>query len=208
MTRKSLSKTQLLVELSGAGPIRARDLATAHIPRSYLRRLCDQGVLERVDRGIYRLAEGAESELHILAQVGKRVPHGIVCLLSALQLHGLTVEVPRAVWLMIDRSARTPKVGYPALEIVRGSGLARSYGVESRVIEGVTVQVTSAAKTVADCFRYRRRVGLDTALQALRDYLRRRPGRNAYQYSIEALLAAARADRAHNVIRPYLEALA
>lgn len=124
-------------------------------------------------------------------------------------MHGLTTEVPHAVWLMIDRSARMPKVEYPKLEVVRASGAARTHGIEAREIEGVTVQLTSAAKTVADCFRYRKRVGLDVALDALREYLRKGRGRGKNSaLSIDALVEAARADRAYNVMRPYLEALA
>jgi len=130
------------------------------------------------------------------------VPHAIVCLLSALQIHDLTTEAPHAVWIMIDRHARAPKLAQPKLEIVWASGLARTHGVERCTIEGVRVQLTTPAKTVADCFRYRRHVGLEVALAALRDYLRKHRG------GIDALVAAARADRVDAVMRPYLEALA
>ena len=182
--------------------MRARDLSEAGIPRAYLARLCDRGVLERVDRGLYRLAAAPVSELSSLAEVAKRIPHGIVCLLSALQVHGPTTEAPHAVWVLIDRRARTPKITYPKLEVVRASGAAREHGVETRRIEGVKVRLTTPAKTVADCFRYRRHVGLDVALAALRDYLRQQRG------GIDALVEAAHADRIYAFMRPYLEALA
>jgi predicted transcriptional regulator of viral defense system len=200
----SPSKTSQLLRLARRGPIRARDLDAASIPRAYLARLVNRGQLEQAARGLYRLPDANVTELHSLAQVAARVPHAIVCLLSALQLHRLTTEVPHAVWIMIDTRARTPKLDTPAIEVVRAQGPAREYGVETRQVEGVSVQITSPAKTVADCFRYRRHVGLDVALAALRDYLSdRRRGR-----SVDALIEAAKADRVEGVVRPYIEALA
>lgn len=196
------TKINSLLRLASEGPIRPRDLDAEGIPRAYLQRLCERGLLERIDRGLYQLVDVPVSELHSLAQVALRVPHATICLLSALQLHQLTTEVPHAVWLMIDRQARRPKLAYPQLEVVRASGRALSHGVETRHIEGVDVQVTSPAKTVADCFRYRRHVGLDVALAALRDYLR------AHRGGVPELVEAARADRIYRLMRPYLEALA
>ena len=130
------------------------------------------------------------------------MPHATICLLSALQLHELTTEAPHAVWVMIDRHARMPTFSYPRLEVVRASGSALEHGVETDVVEGVGIRFTSAAKTVADCFRYRRHVGLDVALTATRDYLR------MYRGGVDTLVEAARADRIYTVMRPYLEALA
>jgi predicted transcriptional regulator of viral defense system len=196
------AKTAALLRLARKGPVRARDLERVGIPRAYLKRLCDRGLLEQVDRGLYRLADAPASELSSLAEVAKRVPHAVICLLSALALHGLTTETPHAVWVLIDRHARLPKLATPQLEVVRASGAAREHGVETRIIDGVTVRFTSPAKTVADCFRFRRHVGLDVALAALGDYLGKRKG------SIDELVAAARADRIHAFMRPYLEALA
>jgi predicted transcriptional regulator of viral defense system len=202
MPPAAASKTSTLVGLAREGPVRARDLDKAGIPRTYLKRLCDDGVLELVDRGLYRLADAPVSELSSLAEATKRVPHAIICLLSALQVHGLTTEAPHAVWVLIDRHARMPKLAYTKLEVVRASGAARDHGIESRVVDGVKVRLTTPAKTVADCFRFRRHVGLEVALAALKDYLKKRRG------SIDALVAAARADRIYAFMRPYLEALA
>ncbi len=226
------TKTDDLLRLARKGPLRARDLAAAGIPRVYLGRLCDRGLLEVVDRGLYRLTDASVTENDSLAEVSKRVPHATVCLLSALQFHGMTTESPHAVWVMIDRHARRPKLTYPKLEVVRASAAARDHGVQQRTIEGVVVQMTSPAKTVADCFRYRRHVGLEVAIAALRDYLDRsrrqaphgrcrqpasrssrgsstaRDRDTATDYSIDALVAAARADRVYALLRPYLEALA
>jgi predicted transcriptional regulator of viral defense system len=160
------------------------------------------------------------TELHSLAEVAKRVPHAVVCLLSALQVHQITTEALHAVWVLIDRHARMPKLSYPNLEVVRASGPAREHGVQDRIIEGVRVRITTPAKSVADCFRYRRHVGLDVALEALRDYLAKSRGRPikrerrarsdgaGYGYSIDALVEAACADRVYTILRPYLEALA
>jgi predicted transcriptional regulator of viral defense system len=196
------TKIEALLRLARKGPVRSRDLERAAIPRAYLRRLCDQGMLEQVDRGIYRLADAPVTELHSLAEVALRVPHSAVCLISALQLHELTTEAPHAVWVMIDRHARMPKLAYPQIQVVRASGRALEHGIETRRVEGVNVRVTSAAKTVADCFRYRQHVGLDVAIAALRDYLRKHRG------GMNAIVEAARADRVYAFMRPYIEALA
>jgi len=196
------TKIDAVLRLAAEGPLRASDLDEAGIPRAYLQRLCDRGQLERVDRGLYRLVDAPVTELTSLAEVAVRVPHATVCLLSALQVHGLTTEVPHAVWIMIDRHARMPKLAYPKLSVVRASGQALEHGVETHHIEGVDVRITTAAKTVADCFRYRQHVGMETALDALRDYLRRGGG------GVDAVVEAARADRVYTGMRPYLEALA
>jgi predicted transcriptional regulator of viral defense system len=211
---RSTSKTETLLRLARAGPLRARDLAAVGIPRTYLRRLSDRGLLERLDRGLYGLPDAPATELHTIAQVAKRVPHATIALLSALQVHGLTTEAPHAVWILIDRGARTPRLGHPKLEVVHASGAAREHGVEQHAIEGVEVHITSPAKTVADCFRYRRHVGLDVAIAALREYLRRPEGTRTRKTGrrpgppIDVLVDAANADRVYSVLRPYLEALA
>lgn len=202
MSPVAATKATALLRLARKGPLRARDLEAAGIPRAYLKRLCDRGLLEQVDRGLYRLVDAPTSELSSLAEVSKRVPHAVICLLSALQTHGMTTEVPHAVWVLIDRHARLPKITSPTLEVVRASGPAREHGIATKVIDGVKVLLTTPAKTVADCFRFRRHVGLDVALAALKDYLRKRKG------TIDALVEAARADRIYTFMRPYLEALA
>jgi len=196
------SKTQLLLQIARNGPVRAKDLKTYGISRTYLSRLCSRGLLERVDRGLYRLHDGTASENSSLVDVIRRVPHGVICLLSALQYHAMTSEAPHAVWIMIDRQARMPRIANPQIEVVRASGAARLHGIASHNIDGVEVHITTPAKTVADCFRFRRHVGMDVALEALRDYLRHRKG------TVDALMEAAQADRIYTFMRPYLEALA
>lgn len=200
--RKNRTKVDDLLELISYGPIRSRDLDVVSIPRSYLERMCNQGLIERVGRGLYRLSDAPKSENHTLAEVAKLVPGGVICLLSALQYYGLTSELPSAVWIMIERHARRPGITTTSMEIVRASGLAFVQGIENITVDGVPARISSPAKAVADCFRYRRYVGLDVAIEALRDYLLK------YRGGMDALVEAARADRIYPFMRPYLEALA
>lgn len=158
--------------------------------------------MERVGRGLYVPAGAKLTEHHTLVEAAARVPSGIVCLLSALAFHNLAGQAPHEVWLAIDVKARKPNADWPPLRIVRFSGAARTFGVESKVIEGVEVRITSRAKTVADCFKYRNKIGTDVAIAALRGYLAKR-GR-----SMSALQEAAEVCRVGRVILPYLEVLA
>jgi predicted transcriptional regulator of viral defense system len=192
-----LSHEDRLLQLAELGPFRASELADIQVPRVYLQRLREAGRLVKVDRGLYRLAGG--SVRPAIAEVAHKYPRGIVCLLSALAIHGMG-DTPAAVWLMVERHARRPRLQSVAIEAVRASGPALMYGVETRQIDGVPVRVTAAAKTVADCWRYRARVGKQTAIAALRAYLR--------TGSVDALTDAARADKVMAIMEPYLEALA
>jgi predicted transcriptional regulator of viral defense system len=196
-----------LMRVAERGPFRPADAEAVGIPRTYLQRWTQQGVLERVGRGLYRLVASEPSELAPIAEVARRAPRGIVCLLSALELHELTSESPSAVWLMVEGHSRAPRIDFVRTEIVRASGVAFHHGVERRVIEGVPVRVTSPAKTVVDCFRYRRHVGLEVALDALRDYMKATHARRAPQYAVKHLTEAMRASRVTSVMRPYVEAL-
>lgn len=183
------------------GVIRSRDLLGMNIHRMALARLVAKGVLARPSRGVYVFADAEVTEHHDLAQVCKRVPHGVVCLLSALRFHRLTTQAPYEVWLGIDRKARRPKLDHPPLRIVRLSGTGLTDGIEEHQIEQVRVRMTSVARTVADCFVYRNRIGLDVAVEALRDYLRQRRG------TVDELYRLAQTRRVANVMRPYTEAL-
>lgn len=180
---------------------RPRDVVQRGISRTALGRLTRAGRVERVGRGLYMPAKAKITEHHTLAEAAKRVPAGVVCLLSALAFHGMTTQSPHEVWLAIDVKARKPTTDWPPLRIVRFSGRARMFGVETRFIEGVEVHITSRAKTVADCFKYRNKIGIDVAIEALREYLRKR-GR-----SMDDLLRAAEVCRVSRVLEPYLEAL-
>jgi predicted transcriptional regulator of viral defense system len=182
--------------------VTARELAVAHIHRQVLSRLVESGEIERVARGVYRLPEHPLTENYGLAMASAVVTHGVICLLSALQFHGIGTQLPSEVWIAIDRRARRPALKYPPLRIVRYSGAALTEGVESHRIEGRTVRVYNVAKTVADCFKYRNKIGLDVALEALRE------ARRAKQASADALWRYAKINRVANVMRPYLEAVA
>ena len=154
------------------GIARARDFTTVGIPLVYLKRLTDSGDLVRLGRGLYQeSARAGEHIAHNLAEAARRVPHGVVSLLSALRFHGLTTQLPSAVWMTIPHKARTPNVRDLPLEIVRATGLVLTAGVERVVIEGVDVPIYGVAKTIADCYKHRRHVGEDVAVEALRDAL-------------------------------------
>jgi predicted transcriptional regulator of viral defense system len=202
MSRADTATTnRLLALVRRLGVVRPRDLAGRGVPRTTLAKLVAEGVLDRPSRGVYVLADADVTEHHDLAQVCKRVPHGVVCLLSALRFHRLTTQAPHEVWFGIDRKARLPKLDHPPLRIVRFSGAGLAAGVEEHTVEGVRVRVTSPARTVADCFAYRNTVGLEVALEALRDCLRQR------QATVDELHRAAQSRRMANVMRPYLEAM-
>ena len=202
MATKSKTKGDLVLRLlRRKGVVRASDLERYGIPRVYLTRLCQKGLVERVGRGLYRLARAETSEYITLAEAAKLVPNGVVCLLSALSFHGLTTQIPHEVWMAIDVKARRPKVAGVPLRIVRFSGKALTAGVEIHRIDGVPVKITCPAKTVADCFKYRNKIGLDVALEALRECRRQR------KCSLEDLWHYAKICRVANVMKPYLEAI-
>jgi predicted transcriptional regulator of viral defense system len=194
-------EARVLVLARQMGILRARELAAHGVPRVALTRLLRRKQLKRVARGLYMLPQADFSEHHTLAEACKRVPHGVVSLLSALRFHGLTTQSPFEVWMAIDVNARKPCQKITPLRIVRFSGKALTYGVEERKVEGVIVRVTSPAKTVADCFKYRNKIGMDVAIEALRDYRRARR-------SSDDLWRAAEVCRVASVIRPYLEVIA
>ena len=181
--------------------MQARELIALGVSHEYLRKLTLQGVLERIGRGLYRLSESDVTAYHSLAEVGARIPHGIICLLSALRFHQITTQAPFEVWIAIDGKARLPHVPNLPLRVVRFSGPALTEGIEEHAIEGVPVRIYSLAKTVADCFKYRNKIGLDVAMEALRETLR---GKRA---TVDALWASAKVCRVTNVMRPYLEAM-
>lgn len=183
------------------GIVRPRDIEAIGIPREYLLRLYRQGKLERAGRGMYSLPNASVTEQHSYAQVSKRVPNAVLCLLTALAFHEITTQNPAAVWMALPKGARTPSVRSPALRIVRLSGPSLTEGIEEHRAEGVPVRVYSVPKTVADCFKFRNKVGLDVAMEALRDATRQKKA------SINAIYYYATICRVSNVIRPYLESL-
>ncbi len=181
--------------------IRPRDLTERGLPTVALTRLVRQGRLQRVGRGLYALPDRPVSEHNAVAEVARKHPQAIVCLLSALRFHDLTTQSPFETWLAIPNKARAPKMDYPPLRIVRFSGEALNVGVEDHVIDGVPVRVTSVARTVADCFKFRNKIGLDVALEALQEAWR------AKRVSMDELWRYATLCRVTNVMRPYMESL-
>ena len=183
------------------GIVRGTELDRLGVHRMYLKRLVDRGLLVQRSRGIYEAAKPRISEHDSVIEVAVRVPRATLCLLTALRLHQLTTQNPLEVWIMIDRKARKPSMTYPPIRVVRASGFALSRGVKAMRIDGVEINVTTVAKTVADCFKYRSTVGVDVAIEALRDAWRQK------KVTVEAIIAAAKIDRVATVMRPYLESL-
>ena len=181
--------------------IRPRDFDAHDLPRAYLFRLSQEGILQRLGRGLYQYADAPLDSNQSLAEASKLVPHGVICLLSALRFHDLTTQMPHQVWMTIASKARAPKIASPQMHIVRASGKSLTEGIESHIIEGVDVRIYSAAKTVVDCFKYRRLVGMEAAIEALRDCRRKRCA------SSDDIWRFAEICRVTNVMRPYLEAL-
>jgi predicted transcriptional regulator of viral defense system len=190
-----------LTLLDRLGVARSRDLEQAGVSRGQIRRLVERGQIERVGRGLYRRPGALRSERQDLAEVARRVPGGVVCLLSALRFHGLTTQNPFEVWLAIDRKAWRPRVEHPPLRLVYLSGSALGEGVEEHEVDRTVVRVFSAARTVADCFKFRNKIGTDVAVEALREF------RRAHPKHLDAVWRAAEVGRVTQVMRPYLEAI-
>lgn len=183
------------------GLLRPKDFAAAGIGAETLARLVRANEVVRPTRGLYQLPDISLETGHMLAEASALVPKGIICLTSALQFHELTLQMPSTIWMAIDRTAWRPKVAYPRIRFVRFSGPSLTDGVERHRIEGVDVPVTNPARTIVDCFRYRNKVGIDVAMEGLREGLRRRKA------TPDQLWTYAKATRSWSVMKPYVEAL-
>lgn len=180
--------------------VRARDLAAHGIRGQRLDRLLREGSLVQRARGLYMAADADVTEHHSLAEVARLAPRAVICLLSALRFHGIGTQLPPDVWVAIHVKAWRPRLTGLPVHVVHMSGAALSEGVEVHDIEHVPVQITTPAKTVADCFKFRNKIGLDVALEALREYRRQKR-------SLDELGRLARVCRVERVMRPYLEAM-
>src|SRR5690606_209795 len=199
VTKSAMERARRVLRRTGIAG--SKDLERAGLSRTQIRRLREQGQIERIGRGLYALPGADLTERQQLAEAASRVPGGVICLLSALRFHGLTTQNPFEVWMAIDRKAWRPRVDSPPLRLVYLSGPALREGVEEHRIAGVKVRVFSAAKTVADCFKFRNKVGIDVAVEALRDFRRLNPKQ------LDDLWRFAAVDRVTRVIRPYIEAI-
>ena len=188
--------------LRRAGTVRSRDLVAAGISRSQLSRMVVTGQVLRVARGLYALPDYQSGEYGALLTVAKRAPGVLFCLLTALRIHDLTTQAPFEVWIAIGNKDHPPRLDYPPLRTVRFSDSALTAGAEKHRIDGTVVRVTNVAKTVADCFKFRNKIGLDVALEVLRE------ARRARKASADDLWRYAKINRVTNVMRPYLEAVA
>lgn len=183
------------------GIIRAKDVEAAGISRNYLYRMHREGLLIKSAVGLYTLPEAPVTENSTLAEVAKRLPKGVVCLISALSYHEITTQIPHQIWLTIPRGSWRPNVDYPPLNLSYVSDPAYSFGIQEHVINGVAVKIYSPAKTVADCFKFRNKVGLDVAIEALREAWRSR------KVTMDEMVMAAGIDRVSKIMRPYMEAI-
>ena len=199
MPPKPRHTDRLLQLAQQKGLLRPSDLAGLGIPRVYLTRLTAGGKLAKTGRGLYRLTETTLSENESLATVAARVPQAVFCLLTALQFHALTTQLPRQVWIALPQGSHVPRIDYPPVKLIQYTGEAFTKGVETHRIDQIDIRVYSVAKTVADCFKHRNKIGLDVALEALKD------ARSQKKASADDLWRYAKICRVANVMRPYLE---
>jgi len=194
--------TRARLEAAGIGAFfRPRDLAPLATSFRQLQRLVAHGVVERVGAGLYRLTEVEPTERETIAMVASATPKAIICLLSALSVHEIGTHLPHEVWIAVDRKARKPRRVPAKLRIVNFSGVMLTWGVIGMRMQGVRVSITSPARTVVDCFRYRRKIGLNVAMEALREAVRSRKA------TVDEISRAAEVCRIRTVIGPYMDAL-
>lgn len=192
---------EVLYFIKSKGFVRASDIQAAGFSRNVLYRLYSDGLIERVGRGVYSAPDADFSTFQSYAEISKQVPAGVISLLSALAYHELTTQLPHKVWVTLSKSAWRPKIVKPAMTVTYVSGEAFSYGIEEHDISGVKVKIYCPAKTVADCFKFRSKVGLDVAIEALKDAW------NSKKVTSDELFRAAKVCRVWKVMRPYLEAI-
>jgi predicted transcriptional regulator of viral defense system len=196
------TKEQVVIELARQlGTIRIKDLLERNIHPEFARRLVNKGIFVRSGRGLYILTDSEITEFHNLAIIGKRVPKGVICLASALSFHNIGTQLPRKVWLALKKGSAQPHLAYPPLSTVRLSGPCFSEGIDEHQIEGVTVKVYNPAKTVADCFKFRNRIGLEAAIEAARECLHEQKATSDEVYHYAKMC------RVWNIMKSYLEAM-
>jgi predicted transcriptional regulator of viral defense system len=198
---KDTKRQQVINLVREQSVVRPKDLIDHGLPKDYLFILFKEGIIERIGRGIYQWPDKDLGQYQSLIEISKLAPKAVVALLSALNFHNMTTQNPYQVWLAIDRKGWRPEISYPPVRFVTMSGEALHAGVEIHMFDGVPVKVFNPAKTVVDCFKYRNKVGLDVALEALRE------GWSARKFTINELLRYAEICRVKKVMQPYLESL-
>jgi predicted transcriptional regulator of viral defense system len=201
MNRPRPEREKIVALAAKLGVVRVRDLRQRGIHPEHLRRLSENGIFTRIGRGLYVFSSAEITPAHSMVLAAKWKPDGVVCLLSALAFHEIGTQLPRQVWIAIDRRHAPPRIDYPPIRVFRFSGSALTEGVETHKLEGVPVRIYSPAKTVVDCFKYRNKIGLDVALEALREGWRKR------RFTIDEIWKFARICRVANIMRPYLEVI-
>lgn len=181
--------------------VRPSDIEKHGMPRTYLYQLASEGVIERVGRGLYQWPDAAVDSNQALSEVAKQAPKGVIALLSALSFHEFTSQNPFEVWVALERQSWKPNIEYPPTRFVYMSGKSILEGAEVHTLNGIQVNIFNPAKTVADCFKYRNKIGLDVALEALKE------GRRLKKFTLDELMYYANICRVRNVIQPYVEAL-
>ena len=183
------------------GILRTRQAIRFAIAPRTLYEMRDAGIILRESRGLYRLADIELSSNTDLIQVGLRIPKAVICLISALSFHNLTTQIPHQIYIALPIDAEKPRLEYPPLKIFWLSDKVYTTGIENHELDGMRIKIYRREKTIADCFKFRNKIGLDVALEALREY------RKGDEFNVETLLMYARIDRVEKVIRPYLEAM-
>jgi predicted transcriptional regulator of viral defense system len=192
-------KERALGLLRTKGMLRLKDFIAKNIDPETLARLVRSGQVVRPARGLYQLSDAPVDATHVLAEATALVPRGIVCLISALQFHGLTLQMPSAVWMAIERTAWKPTISYPSVRFVRFSGWAMTEGVERYPVQSRKLPITNPARTIVDCFRYRNKIGIDVAMEGLREGIRKR------KCTPDELWRYAKKARSWTIMRPYVE---
>lgn len=184
---------------SNGGMIRTADAIQNGIHPRTLYELRDSGTVERISRGVYRLAELAAISNPDLVTVASRVPNAVICLISALSYHNLTTQIPHVVSIAIQRNSRSPRIDYPPISVHQFSSESYSAGIDKHEIDGVLVKIYNPEKTIADCFKFRNKIGMEVVLEAIRSY------RSRQHFNLEKLFAYAKICRVNNIMTPYLE---
>ncbi len=194
--------SKLLGKLYGeATLLRSKDLERKGLSRTRIREAVELGVLERISRGLYARPDSEPTEHHSLVQVARLVPGAAICLLSALRFHELTTQNPHEVWIAIDPKARKPVLTYPTIKVQRFGADQFKLGLESHRVEGINLRVYSVARTVVDLFRYRNKIGLEVALEALKE------GWQSRRFTLVEINRIANRCRMEQVMKPYIESL-